>query len=357
MPLASDLQTRARIALEDGAVYTLRETQSGITLRLPPWATTARDAAEGVALREAQTQKWCASSLGAEWTLQDVETGQFLGVEKREEGARLIMKHNATAWCVVPEERDIKSVRLVLPIEGYHVGLNAGGFPELVANQPNGVTSGSNRASFSERPFAWRLSEPEYLTIFAESYLAQSTGTIGWVVVLVIGEELIEGRYKKEEYAKRFSALTKDYSTTVKRSRGIMGQGGYLTIYNATQYDWRKTYQHSYQMNDWNFPATIAAFSSVSIYVEFDESVGKDTGDDAGEATFEVVGAPAGQAQFQFAVKFRDLFTRLLEFPVVAAGSNVPVGGTIDLGWRHNGDTVFILGGQPGNWHVLVNAN
>ena len=136
-----------------------------------------------------------------------------------------------------------------------------------------------------------------------------------------------------------------------------MGQGGYLTIYNATQYDWRKTYQHSYQMNDWNFPATIAAFSSVSIYVEFDESVGKDTGDDAGEATFEVVGAPAGQAQFQFAVKFRDLFTRLLEFPVVAAGSNVPVGGTIDLGWRHNGDTVFILGGQPGNWHVLVNAN
>ncbi|KAH9895919.1 hypothetical protein C8Q73DRAFT_823761 [Cubamyces lactineus] len=102
-----------------------------------------------------------------------------------------------------------------------------------------------------------------------------------------------------------------------------MGQGGYLTIYNATQYNWRKTYQHSYQMNDWNFPATIAAFSSASIYVEFDESIGKDTGDDAGEATFEIVGAPAGQAQFQFAVKFRDLFTRLLEFPAVAAGSNV----------------------------------
>ena len=40
-----------------------------------------------------------------------METGQFLGVEKREAGARLIMKHNATAWCVVPEERDIKSVR------------------------------------------------------------------------------------------------------------------------------------------------------------------------------------------------------------------------------------------------------
>ena len=57
MPLASDLQTRARIALEDGAVYTLRETQSGITLRLIPCATTARDAAEGVVLREAQTQK------------------------------------------------------------------------------------------------------------------------------------------------------------------------------------------------------------------------------------------------------------------------------------------------------------
>ncbi|KAI0331522.1 hypothetical protein GY45DRAFT_604709 [Cubamyces sp. BRFM 1775] len=184
MPLASDIQKQACIALENGAVYALRHAQSGTALRVSPCGMPVKGADGGAGTREAQTQKWYASSIGAEWTLQDVETGQFLGVEKREIGARVIMKYNATAWSVVPDEQDSKNVRLVLPVEGHHVGLSARGFPELVADQADGGTSdGSNMASFSKRLFAWRISE--CLTISAEGYVADSSGTTGWVSSLL----------------------------------------------------------------------------------------------------------------------------------------------------------------------------
>ena len=43
-----------------------------------------------------------------------------------------------------------------------------------------------------------------------------------------------------------------------------MGQGGKITLVNGTKYDWNNTYQHSYQMNAWSFPATIEAGSSAT---------------------------------------------------------------------------------------------
>ncbi|KAI8976710.1 hypothetical protein BD414DRAFT_539255 [Trametes punicea] len=137
-----------------------------------------------------------------------------------------------------------------------------------------------------------------------------------------------------------------------------MGQGGYLTIYNATQYDWKKTYQHSYQMNAWDFPDQIAAFTSASIYVEFDEGTGKTPEDDAGEVDFELQGAPAGKATFRLAVTFRDLWARFPTFAVtLAPNANIPVGGEVELGWRHDGTVVFILAGQYPNLHAFKNAN
>ncbi|KAI8994212.1 hypothetical protein BD414DRAFT_506670 [Trametes punicea] len=127
-----------------------------------------------------------------------------------------------------------------------------------------------------------------------------------------------------------------------------MGQGGFLTIYNATQYDWKKTYQHSYQMNAWDFPNL----------VEFDEGVGKKPGDDAGDVDFELQGAPAGHATFRLAVSFRNLWARFATFAVtLAPNTPIPVGGQVELGWRHDGTVVFILAGQYPNLHVLKNAN
>jgi len=35
-----------------------------------------------------------------------------------------------------------------------------------------------------------------------------------------------------------------------------MGQGGFITLVNATNSDWKRIGQNSYQMN-WNFPETI----------------------------------------------------------------------------------------------------
>jgi hypothetical protein len=36
-----------------------------------------------------------------------------------------------------------------------------------------------------------------------------------------------------------------------------MGQGGYLSLINATPFSWHKIYEHSYQMNSWDFPDVI----------------------------------------------------------------------------------------------------
>ena len=36
-----------------------------------------------------------------------------------------------------------------------------------------------------------------------------------------------------------------------------MGEGGYLSLINATPYTWHNLYQHSYQLNAWKFPDTI----------------------------------------------------------------------------------------------------
>lgn len=38
-----------------------------------------------------------------------------------------------------------------------------------------------------------------------------------------------------------------------------MGEGGYLSLINATPYAWHKLYQHSYQLNSWNFPDVISS--------------------------------------------------------------------------------------------------
>ncbi|KAH9895918.1 hypothetical protein C8Q73DRAFT_690062 [Cubamyces lactineus] len=181
MPLASDIQIGAPIVLEDGAVYALRHAQSGNVLCVSACCTPMKDAARSGVAREAQTQKWCASSIGAEWTFQDVETGKFLGVQKREVGARVVTKYDATAWCVVGDEKDSKIFRLVLPTEGYHLGLGAGGYPELVIIQSEGGSSDSSRSNGKE-PVYWRFTECSTKPV--GSYVANA-GTTGWVSSLL----------------------------------------------------------------------------------------------------------------------------------------------------------------------------
>ena len=125
-----------------------------------------------------------------------------------------------------------------------------------------------------------------------------------------------------------------------------MGQGGHIVVCNATPYSWHRTYQHSYQMNAWNFPDNIPAYTSARVYVEFDEGVGKHPGDDAGDAHYEIV-HEAPFKQFRFAVKFRDLLVRFPDFPVESPpGKIIPRGSEVDLGWRHDNSVVFVLFGE-----------
>ncbi|CDO74717.1 hypothetical protein BN946_scf184847.g25 [Trametes cinnabarina] len=133
-----------------------------------------------------------------------------------------------------------------------------------------------------------------------------------------------------------------------------MGQGGFLLLYNATQYQWRKTYQHSYQMNNWDFPDTIAPFNGVRIYVEFDES--SHPGDDGGDVKYELVGCPAGKAVFWIAIGFRNFYARFPEFAIKRGNQEYPIGTEFGLGWRHDGETVYILTGDYPNMQFLTNV-
>ena len=68
-----------------------------------------------------------------------------------------------------------------------------------------------------------------------------------------------------------------------------MGEGGRITLINSTNSDWKKTGQHSYQMNSWNFPDEIKSKTSVVVYVEWNTLV-LDKSDDAGEVYYALDG-------------------------------------------------------------------
>ena len=136
-----------------------------------------------------------------------------------------------------------------------------------------------------------------------------------------------------------------------------MGQGGFYTLVNATPYTWFKTHQHSYQMNAWSFPDTVAPYTAINVYVEFDEGTGKHTGDDGGEVDFEVGPERGKGTKFELTVHFRWLGLRLIEFPVTYGpnGDVEPVGKELNFGWAHDGFTKFTLTGEPGNFVVVQN--
>jgi hypothetical protein len=127
-----------------------------------------------------------------------------------------------------------------------------------------------------------------------------------------------------------------------------MGQGGKITLVNGTKYDWSNTYQHSYQMNAWSFPATIPAGTSATVYVEWDESwiPFHTTSDDAGEVTYTLNGTGLN---FQVQARASSGFNLRIVFTNLATPGN-PQGSVIDLGWNHDGYVDFILSGEEGNF-------
>jgi len=126
-----------------------------------------------------------------------------------------------------------------------------------------------------------------------------------------------------------------------------MGQGGTFELINGTAYTWEKTKTSSYQMNAWNFPESIFAGTSVSVYVEWDGDILHHKADDAGEVYYSLAGT---SNTFQLQARAPGgKFTLQAYFDGIATANN-PQGSTIALGWAHDGVTPFILSGTVGGF-------
>lgn len=121
-----------------------------------------------------------------------------------------------------------------------------------------------------------------------------------------------------------------------------MGQGGHITLVNGTPYDWTRTNLHSYQMNAWSFPERIAAGTTATVYVEWDQGIFDTQSDDAGEANYALSGTPY---TFEIRARAKDGFNLSAAFTNLSTSGNT-TGSTLDLGWIHDGTVAFVLAGD-----------
>ena len=124
-----------------------------------------------------------------------------------------------------------------------------------------------------------------------------------------------------------------------------MGEGGRITLVNSTNSDWKKTGQHSYQMNDWNFPDVIKAKTSVVVYIEWNTLVW-DKSDDAGEVYYALDGT---SYSFQIQARADNGFHLQFYLENIRTLSNAK-GSTVSLGWKHDGYVSFVLSGKDGSY-------
>ncbi|NQT92046.1 MAG: hypothetical protein HQ559_04730 [Lentisphaerae bacterium] len=131
-----------------------------------------------------------------------------------------------------------------------------------------------------------------------------------------------------------------------------MGQGGHLHITNASPYDWKLTYTHSYQMEAWDsrFPTTIQPGQSVTLYLEFRNHVFTTWTDDGGEATYEIQSAKnpsftfhaawLGDTGGQLSVDLKEIIDINPDWFSVP-----PPPTTAIIGWKHDGTVSWTLAG------------
>lgn len=125
-----------------------------------------------------------------------------------------------------------------------------------------------------------------------------------------------------------------------------MGQSGYLTLVNSTDTAWRKTYQHSYQMNIWDFPNVIAAQTSISVYIEWNQHFFNDSSDDAGEVVYSLEGT---SDSFEIQASATSGFDIKVYFANLKTYSNQNE-ALFSLGWQRKGYVSFILSGMQGKY-------
>lgn len=119
-------------------------------------------------------------------------------------------------------------------------------------------------------------------------------------------------------------------------------RAGYVTLINATPYDWKLSYSHSYQM-DWNFPVAVKAGTSHEQYIKFK----KDNKDDGAEAFYYLENSPSPAS---FIVKARPPKHIEIQFQETLASLNNPEESTINVGFVEKGAVSFVLSGDTGSY-------
>ncbi|KAH8732275.1 PLC-like phosphodiesterase [Phaeosphaeriaceae sp. PMI808] len=123
-----------------------------------------------------------------------------------------------------------------------------------------------------------------------------------------------------------------------------MGYGGALTLVNGSPFDWVLKSAPSYQMDAWSWP-TVSAGKASRVYVEY--GIKGHTGDDAGEAYYEVAGTSN-----QFTVLARKPSDYKLTISLDGMSTKQsPQGSKVDLGFRHDAAVNWIMStDEAGNW-------
>jgi hypothetical protein len=136
-----------------------------------------------------------------------------------------------------------------------------------------------------------------------------------------------------------------------------IGMAGNLTIINATPFPWHKTFQHSYQMTEWDFPQQIGAGEIVTVATEWQWMGNRN--DDAGEAGYSFTAEDGSTVGFQFHADHKGSPQLSVLLDSASTFGNPP-GSRIDLDFTNDGDTPFIFSGNqkasfassnpPTNW-------
>ncbi|PSR79686.1 hypothetical protein PHLCEN_2v6906, partial [Hermanssonia centrifuga] len=132
------------------------------------------------------------------------------------------------------------------------------------------------------------------------------------------------------------------------------GEGGSFVLINGTPYVWQLAAIDSYQMNAWSFPSLISPGGMEKVYVEWDQSIFDDAYDDGGWVIYGLAGT-SNQFQLQATATgntYNTSFTLQVYFNGISTANN-PQGSLLNLGWVHDGNTVFILSGTAGNYHSI----
>ena len=115
-------------------------------------------------------------------------------------------------------------------------------------------------------------------------------------------------------------------------------RSGYVTLINATPYDWKLTSSHSYQV-EWDFPSVVKAGTAYEQYIKFK----KDHHDDGAEAYYSIVNSPSPAS---FVVKACAPKHIEIQFLGTLSSLNNPESSVINLGFVENGAVSFVLSGN-----------